>query len=484
MPEPTHQKVFLRGTALAWARMGVVAAAQLVATPIFLQQWSVERYGSWLLVQAIVGVLTLLANSHQQYVGFELMRAGRERTRLYAAYVGSGLYVADWITLVQAALAVVIAGVMAPMNEVGMVVVLHVAFTFYWANRASIWERVLVANGDYDRVAAWGVAFALVNAAVPLGVLAFSSSFLVVGGVTALVLALVNYFYERSLRKLGLRHLPRALRVRRATAWRNFRRAQGLTLKTILENVRHHGVRLLLAPMVGTAALATFATFRTGANIAAQGVSGVTAPLTPRLMAAARAREQGELVRLTGYFWLFAAAVIGPLMLLLQQCGEPLFTLWTRGKIPFDPLLLGLLSAAVLVNVLSQPAVMLVQGNNLLATQVGGTLAAGLAMVLGFWVLVPLYGIRGGAAGLLIAEIVALGWHGVVAKNWLNSVRLSWPMRPFLWASLAVGGVSLGLVVLPLVTMGGTMLWVLLAAVGLGSWRLFRACQRNGEIPL
>jgi cell division protein FtsW (lipid II flippase) len=57
-------------------------------------------------------------------------------------------------------------------------------------------------------------------------------------------------------------------------------------------------------------------------------------------------------------------------------------------------------------------------------------------------------------------------------------------MHPFLWASLAVGGVSLGLVVLPLVSMGGTMLWVLLAAVGLGSWRLFRACKRNGEIPL
>ena len=83
-----------------------------------------------------------------------------------------------------------------------------------------------------------------------------------------------------------------------------------------------------------------------------------------------------------------------------------------------------------------------------------------------------------------MAEIVALGWHGVVAKNWLKSVRLSWPMRPFLWASLAVGGVSLGLVVLPLVSMGGTMLWVLLAGVGLGSWRLFRACKRNGEIPL
>jgi hypothetical protein len=63
-------------------------------------------------------------------------------------------------------------------------------------------------------------------------------------------------------------------------------------------------------------------------------------------------------------------------------------------------------------------------------------------------------------------------------------VRLSWPMRPFLWASLAVGGVSLGLVVLPLVSQRGTMLWVLLTGVGLGSWRLFRACQRSGEIPL
>jgi len=26
--------------------------------------------------------------------------------------------------------------------------------------------------------------------------------------------------------------------------------------------------------------------------------------------------------------------------------------------------------------------------------------------------------------------------------------------------------------------------WVLLAGVGLGSWRLFRACKHNGEIPL
>ena len=49
---------------------------------------------------------------------------------------------------------------------------------------------------------------------------------------------------------------------------------------------------------------------------------------------------------------------------------------------------------------------------------------------------------------------------------------------------VAVGGVSLGLVVLPLVARGETMRWVLLAGVALGSWRLFRACKRNGEIPL
>ncbi len=70
--------------------MGVLAFFQLVATPVFLQYWSADRYGYWLLLQAIVGVLSVLAASHQYYVGFELMRSGRGRERVYSAYVGGG----------------------------------------------------------------------------------------------------------------------------------------------------------------------------------------------------------------------------------------------------------------------------------------------------------------------------------------------------------------------------------------------------------
>ncbi len=339
-------------------------------------------------------------------------------------------------------------------DEVGLVLLANVLLVFLPMNEAAIWERVVVANGGYDRVAVWAIVLAVVSTVLPLTILYFSKSFLIVGLFSAVGLSITQFFYKKDMMKCGAAHLSRAVFLRRRTAWRNFYRAQLLTLKTVVENIRLQGARLVLAPLAGIEMLATFATFRTGANIATQAISGVTAPLTPRIMDAVRSRNQGEFDKLAGGFWLFIAVLVAPGAIAVQYYGKPLFEMWTRGKIAFDPLLLGFLSASVLINALSQPALMLVQGNNIIMGQVWNTLASGAAMILGFVLLIPVWGVKGAGAALFFSEVLAVVWYIVIASKWLVSVGMKWPRKMFSYGLLTSLIIITGLILLPFIDHG------------------------------
>ena len=77
---------FARGFGIAFAILlagGTIAAAvsflgnlaaALLLVPVLLEAWGPERYGSWLALLSLFGVLTTFDTGHHNYVGNELMR--------------------------------------------------------------------------------------------------------------------------------------------------------------------------------------------------------------------------------------------------------------------------------------------------------------------------------------------------------------------------------------------------------------------------
>jgi O-antigen/teichoic acid export membrane protein len=222
--------------------------------------------------------------------------------------------------------------------------------------------------------------------------------------------------------------------------------------KDLSEMFRQQGIQLILAPMSGVAGLTAFATMRTGANVALQGLGTITSPLMPELMRFLNQRDQVRTEAAFATVWLLLMAILAPGVIFLQLCIRPLFELWTRGKVVFDPALFALMSLGVLVYAMAQPAMAVVQGNNLLKPQLVVSSIAGILVILVMCLLVPRIGILGSGLALLAGEVVAAVGYLRVASRWLKSNGLSWPKSAYASVILSVvvsGCTMLGIAWLP-----------------------------------
>ncbi len=226
----------------------------------------------------------------------------------------------------------------------------------------------------------------------------------------------------------------------------NFKKSLPLLGKSLFENVRQQGVRLILTPLAGPIGLVAFSTMRTGANVALQGLNTIVNPLLPDLMRFLHARDQKRTESAFATIWILVIALMAPGVVVLQALIEPLYLLWTQNKVSFDPLLFAFLSFGVLVYAVVQPAMAVVIGNNLTKVQLALTTIAAIVVLVFMIISVPMIGIVGAGAALLLAELVAAAGYKKHAKRWLRQNELQWPSHAFhiAVAALVIAAVSLG----------------------------------------
>ncbi|MEO8012898.1 MAG: polysaccharide biosynthesis C-terminal domain-containing protein, partial [Polaromonas sp.] len=230
-----------------------------------------------------------------------------------------------------------------------------------------------------------------------------------------------------------------------AKGFSRFFASLALGVQSGLEILRQQGVRFILLPLSGMTQMIAFSTMRTGANLALQGVGTITGPLMPELMAFLGNRDQPRTESAFSVIWLMLCVVLVPAVLVLQYVAPVLFPMWTQGKIEFDPVLFALLSLAVLVYALAQPAIAVVTGNNLVREQVLISTIATFITVAGIYLLVPLTGVRGAALALLLGESISLFFYVQSARKWLSGVGMRWPTSAFVNASLSLVVAAVGM---------------------------------------
>ena len=91
-----------------------------------------------------------------------------------------------------------------------------------------------------------------------------------------------------------------------------------------------------------------------------------------------------------------------------------------------------MLSLGVLFYALAQPAIAVIQGNNIVRIQLYISIIIALITLIGLFKLVPVYGIRGAAATLLLAELINIVSYLIIALRWLRENHMHWPWRAFL----------------------------------------------------
>ena len=459
---------------------------QLGITPVFLSFWGATQFGEWLLLLAALGMTQIVAASHQYFVGFEIMRIGEKRPRFYSRMTRTGFHGGAFITVLQLAVLVVIATLtyrtdsssVPIFTETGWALLIMGVGQFPATNWAGIWERVVVQQGGYERSCWWGIVSAVSVGLSPLLVIFRGGGILAVACVYAGFTFVVMSAAGLDLRRIGRAALRAGVTANRTLLFSNLMRSQWLIVKTLLEGFRQQGVRLLISPLAGPAGLAAFSTMRTGANVALQGLGTITSPIMPELMRFLNRCDQARCEAAFGAVWMALVAGMCPAVLILQVVIAPLFEIWTLGKIPFDPYLFVTLSIGILVYTFSQPAVAIVQGNNLLRVQVWITSLAAAVALGGILLLVPSLNLLGAGVALLAAEVVAAGGYVVVAATWMRSRGMRWPRAAASSVAASVGVSSIAMVLVA--ALPAAAVWV--AGFGLLA-QIATACLYWKELP-
>lgn len=463
----------ISGSVASWAQIAVTLLSQVALVPIYLSHWSVVTYGTWLAIQALFSITSMLDYGHQEFLGYEFLRIGRDNLQELSRCIWSGASAGLFISLAQLGLLLLFLGTgflpvllgksasVTPelLHEASLVLLFQSVSWMLSTSVTGLLFRALAPFGYYPRMAWWNLTGSILSTLAPVIAVLLGAKLLVTGLVTASVTILFSIPIYIDLFRLLRREKVPFSKPSAQLGWQNMLRSLAVSGKWLLENARQQGVRLILAPLAGAVGLTAFSTMRTGANVALQGLNTIVNPLMPELMRFLHQRDQVRVESAFSTVWFVLVAVLAPAMVVVQAFVEPLYLLWTRGRVPFNPLLFATLSLSVLIYALAQPAMAVTKGNNLLRPQLLLALLAALLVVGGVYLLVPLLGIVGAGITLVLAEIVATAGYQIVAQRWLRQNGLLWPQHHFVLANVSV--------VIAMLSMGALVLlpqakWVIL----------------------
>jgi O-antigen/teichoic acid export membrane protein len=387
----------------------------------------------------------MLDNGHQAFLGNQFAKIGDSDRFLTAKLVYSSVPVAIMISLVGLFIAFTMVASRSLswlfgfdlaehhhlMEQAGVALIFQIAVWLVFSSVSGIAVRALIPFGHYARLTWWGIAFSVVTSILPAVAVVHGATLLqatIVQGLATCLICIPTF--------VDLWYLMKRERI--LPVWpdldmgfANFWKSLIVTASACLDIVRLQGVRLILSPVVGVANMAAFVTMRTGASFAVHGLGTVTKPLMPELMRFLRLRDQARTEAAFGFVWLMIVLAMCPSIIFLQWFASPLFEAWTRGKIHFDPMLFAVLSTGVLIYAIAQPAVAVVQGNNLLQSQLAVSLLTGCTVIAAILLLVPAMGIVGAGIALLAGEGISLFLYVFLASFWLKSNSMRWPIRQF-----------------------------------------------------
>jgi O-antigen/teichoic acid export membrane protein len=437
----------------SWLRIGITLFTQIFLLPVYLSRWDKNTYGVWLAIQAAVSLATLADAAHQNFLGFEFLKIGSDDraliSRVFSASIPISLGIGsleilavslfvkqgaqDWLFGLKSATDAVL------LSDAGKVLIIQSLVYLLFGSVGGTAGRMLSPFGYFPRMAWWAVISTIVTSAAPAIAVLLGARLLGAGVVLGVATVLLNIPLVYDMYRIGQREGLSLMRPDLDLGLRNLRNSLALMFKGFLEMARQQGTRVILSPLVGVSEMAAFATMRTGANSVLQGLNTITNPLLPELMRFLVARDQERSEASFGVVWLVVTVCMAPAVIILQWAAPHLFVLWTRGKFTFDPLLFATLSDSILIFALAQPAMAVVQGNNLLRAQLIISALSGGTVILGLLLMVSKWSILGAGLALLFAEIVSLIGYVRVATEWLRLQSLVWPARGFRVVTASVG---------------------------------------------
>ncbi len=411
------EKRALKGTIASVVALVVQLGLQIVSVPVLLEHWGEEEYGVWLAINSLYGLLITIDGGHQNYVGNEFLQLVPvgipETRRMIQAGVGGAFFtafveLAVAIVLAATGLLVGLAGVSADRTtDVWICIGALLAMWVSVGSVSGVIVRLYQPIGDFARATWIGIAQRTSMGLAPVVVAALGGSLRQgVIAVSAVSFAFGCAVFVDMTRRMAS-YRPFFAWPEWSLVARNLTRSIWLTAAGFIAQAQQHFFLLVVASSLGgVAALPAFTTMRTVANIFLQGANTLSAPLLPDIVRFRASAEWAKLELLLRAVSALSAFVMGVGLVLALPILPTAYTAWTRGHTAFHAPLYALLASAVLVRVFGSPSSSMLAGLNALGSVIAmASIQFAVTVGLGA-LLVPLDGLRGAGAAVLLGELL------------------------------------------------------------------------------
>lgn len=415
--------------------------------PICLTAWGTAVYEDWLLLNSITGFLVLADCGFVQFTTVKLIdaRSKGEYERLSREWGVALTIFASLALALLCALAVLWLDpawtFVVPTRQFAASELVSVTLLLSLAQTCTILTNLGVAtyraHGDLSRsyhISSVLVALQTAGVAIPAW-LGAGPTAAAAGYCAATAMMLVAIIGDHRLRYRTVAWKP--IRPSFAELRARFRDAIGYLASPVATTIMLNAPNLILAQAgAPEGAIALFSTTRTVAGVARQLPYQFAHPAGVELAALLARGDRAALSRVYESASRALAIVVGVLSGGTLVVAPLVLTLWTRGKIPYDPVLMLLLVGATAICAPAQIAyTFLWYGGYPGRLNKALFLSTGLAMALAL-ALAPWFGPRGVATGTGAGEIVGIaiylslavdrllgrGARGALARNLLNTV--------------------------------------------------------------
>ncbi|MBB3836419.1 O-antigen/teichoic acid export membrane protein [Runella defluvii] len=452
-------KRIISGSLASWGSICLNLVIQIMFVPIYLTYWTIETYSIWISCQALMSFITIFERSHQTFLGFEFLKIKNTDVNNLNKTISSGILIGLLLGFIQC-LAVLLLikcdflrHIFVSISSLNLQTAGYVLFILTLSNLLSssvggILVRAVTPFGYYPRMAWWGILSTFSAAFFPLFAVTKGGDLITVSIVTLLSTFISSLFIYFDLYLILKRENIRLVNFSLQEGITNLRNSTIVAIKEFFDNIRQQGTRTLISPFLSPNKFVTFTTIRTGSNIALQGLNTVVNPLMPELVKFLHQKDQDKVNSSISVLWAIVILFMSPAVTILQVYVEPLYLIWTRNKTSFDPYLFSLLSISVLIYAITQPAISIITGNNLLKYQLILSIVSGLILVLSLVILVPKFNLIGIGVSLVFSECtLSIGYH-FYCKRWLSLNKLKWPNNLFNHSALSVFCASFSMLLL------------------------------------
>lgn len=391
---------------------------QLLDIPIMLHFWGPQLMGEWMVITAVPA-----------YFAFSDLGFANVAVREMTVLVGAGKRdeardVFRTGTVLLAGLAVVIAVLMIPLSFAPLsdlfnleIVTSREAFLILlmFALAVACWFQITLISGGFAAEGRYGRGFSVMAGVQVANQAAFWATLALGGGPVAGAMAMVagRLAGAAVYGRMALSSAPWLTYGRRGARMDILRRLLAPSIASFIHALNRslnvQGARILVSIALGPAMVAVFATMRTLTGLIFQVATGLHLIISPEI---ARAHGQNAIEALRSIhrracqitLWYAVTAALG-----LFAASGWLIPVWTGGKIPVDPWLLGALLVLAVCNVFWETSFRVELATNRHVRLVKLQLPISLAMtLLGFWLMRTTQSIHPFIAALAMIDVAMI----------------------------------------------------------------------------